>query len=86
MLLCAGLNTSPTLESHAFGNSALMAMRYNTPATPTSPLTTRTRLPPYSATYGDFGSASGWSNVTSPSFDGPSGNYHQQYNNDVCKL
>ena len=63
-----GLNNSPTLEPHAFGNSTIMAMRYNTPTTPTSPLT-RTRLPPYASTYGDFGSASGWSNVSSPTFD-----------------
>jgi len=69
-----GLNNSPTLEPHTFGNSTIMAMRYNTPTTPTSPLT-RKRLPPYASTYGDFGSASGWSNVSSPTFDATGGSH-----------
>ena len=62
----SGLNNGTAVESsHSFTN----LMRYNTPATPTSPFG-RTRLPPYAATYGDLGSASagGWSNV-SPPFD-----------------
>ena len=64
------------MESHSFPN----LMRYNSPATPTSPFS-RTRLPPYAATYGELApvavsaaaaaaaaAAASW-NTVSPPFD-----------------